>query len=196
MKKNNSILSFALILSLFLSGCIKNEDIVWSDSVVEFDVAAYTTKSGGLPFPLVNRIPTGYGRSLGALDPKRTDGNGIPPSPGGPGTGPFGRTYTTSADTIFMRVNLVGKQRSTPQIFPVKISANFTTAVQGVHFDLIDNQVTIPANSSFGFARWVIRNPGPPTVSGTIVQAVFEISGNNEVRVSENFKYVGWLISQ
>lgn len=176
MKKYSSILSFALILSLFLSSCIKNEDIVWSGSVAEFDVAAYTSKSGGLPFPLVNRVPTGYGRALGALDPVTTT-----------------RSVT---DTIRMRINLVGAQKSTAQTLTVRVASNFSTAVPGTHFDLIDTQVTIPANSSFGFARWVIRNPGPPAVTGTSVQAVFELVGNSEVQASENFKYVGWLISQ
>jgi|APDOM4702015248_1054824.scaffolds.fasta_scaffold53124_2 hypothetical protein len=176
MKKNISIISFTLLISLFLSSCIKNKDITWSGSVVEFDVAAYTTKSGGLPFPLVNRVPTGYGRALGGLDPVLTT-----------------RTVT---DTIRMRINLVGAPKTTAQTVSVKVSSNFSTAVPGVHFDLIDTQVTIPANSNFGFARWVIRNPGPPAVTGTSVQAVFELSGNSEVLASENFKYVGWLIAQ
>lgn len=180
MKKYISILSFALCFSLLLSSCIKNDDIKWSGSVVEFDVAAYTTKSGGLPFPLVNRVPTGYGRSLNAtLDPFTTARQNVAPN-----------------DTIRMRINLVGALKSTPQTVTVKVSTNFSTAVPGTHFDLLDTQVTIPANSSFGFARWVIRNPGAPLVAGTSVQVVFELIGNSEIKASENYKYVGWLIQQ
>ena len=176
MKKYISILSLALSISLLLSSCIKNDDIKWGGSVVEFDVAAYTTKSGGLPFPLVNRVPRGYGRALGGLDSTIT-----------------ARAVT---DTIRMRINLVGAQKSTPQTVTVRVSSNFSTAVPGTHFDLLDTQIIIPANSSFGFARWVIRNPGPPVVAGTTVQVVFELIGNSEIQASENFKYVGWLISQ
>ncbi len=180
MKKYSLILSFVLSFILLLSSCIKNDDIKWAGSVVEFDVAAYTTKSGGLPFPLVNRVPTGYGRSLNAtLDPFTTI-----------------RTNVAPNDTIRMRINLVGAQKSTPQTVTVKVSSNFSTAVPGTHFDLLDTQVIIPANSSFGFARWVIRNPGAPLVAGTFVQVVFELIGNSELQVSENFKYVGWLIQQ
>jgi hypothetical protein len=95
-----------------------------------------------------------------------------------------------------MRINLVSAQKATPQIVTVKISPNFSTAVKGVHFDLLDESVTIPANSNFGIARWVIRNPGAPAVPNTTVQVIFELAGNSEVQVSENFKYVGWLITQ
>lgn len=180
MKKYISIISFALLFGVFMSSCIKNDDVVFTGSEVEFDVAAYTTKSGGLPFPLVNRVPTGFGRSLNAtLDPVTTT-----------------RTNAIPNDTVRMRINLVGAQRSSATIVTVKVSSNFSTAVPGTHFDLLDTQVTIPANSSFGIARWVIRNPGSPLVPGTSVQAVFELGGTADVKASENFKYVGWLILQ
>jgi len=180
MKKNISICCIALSLCMFLSSCIKNEDIKWSGSIVEFDVATYTTKSGGLPFPLLNRVPTGYGRSLNAtLDPTLINRANVAPN-----------------DTIRMRINLVSAQKSTPQIVTVSVAPNFSTAVAGVHYDLLDAAVTIPANSNFGFARWVIRNPGAPAVPGTVAQVVFLLGGNADVKVSENFKYVGWLITQ
>ena len=180
MKKYISIISFTLLIGVFLSSCIKNDNIVYAGSEVEFDVASYTTKSGGLPFPLVNRVPTGYGRSLNAtLDPFTT-----------------GRLNVAPNDTIRMRINLVGAQKSSPTTVIIKVSANFSTAVLGTHFDLLDTQVIIPSNSSFGFARWVIRNPGAPLVPNTSVQAVFELIGTGDVKASENFKYVGWLIAQ
>lgn len=180
MKKLLSILSCTALAAFLLSSCIKNDDVVWEKAEVEFDVAAYTTKSGGLPFPLVNRVPTGYGRSLNAtLDPVTTS-----------------RTNVAPNDTVRMRINLVGAQRSTPTVVTVRVANNFSTAVAGTHFSLLDTQVTIPANSSFGIARWVIRNPGAPVVSGTSVQAVFELVGTSDVPASENFKYVGWLIAQ
>jgi hypothetical protein len=177
MKKIIHILSFAFLFSVGLSSCIKNEDTVWTGLQVEFDAAAYHTKSGGFPFPLLNRVPTGYGRALGTLDPVLTTIN--------------------TPDTIRMRINLVGAQQSTPQTVALKVSSTYTTAVAGTHFDLIDTQVIIPANSSFGIARWVIRNPGvPPVGSPTTVQVVFELLGNATLAPSENFKYVGWTITQ
>jgi len=180
MKKYISIGCFALSICVFLSSCIKNEDIKWNGSIVEFDVATYTTKSGGLPFPLLNRVPTGYGRSLNAtLDPTIINRANVAPN-----------------DTIRMRINLVSAPKSTPQLVTVSVAPNFSTAVAGVHYDLLDAAVTIPANSNFGFARWVIRNPGAPSVIGTVAQVVFLLGGNADVKVSENFKYVGWLITQ
>jgi hypothetical protein len=154
--------------------------VVWNKAEVEFDLAAYTTKSGGLPYPLVNRVPTGFGRPLNAtLDPFTT-----------------GRLNVSPNDTVQMRINLVGALRSAPLTVTVRVANNFSTGIAGTHFSLVDQQVTIPANSSFGIARWAIRNPGAPVVAGTSVSAVFELVGTAEVPASENFKYLGWLISQ
>jgi hypothetical protein len=179
MKKLFSILICTLLAVFLLSSCIKNNDVVWSKAEVEFDLAAYTTKSGGLPYPLVNRLPTGFGRPLSTtLDPLTS------------------RFNVSPNDTVLMRINLVGALRSAPLTVTIKVANNFSTGIAGTHFTLVDQQVTIPANSSFGIARWAIRNPGAPIVATTSVSAVFELVGTADVPASENFKYLGWLISQ
>jgi hypothetical protein len=179
MKNKLKIFSIATVLiAFFMSSCIKHEEPIFTDNVVEFDLATWTAKTGGNPFPIVTRIPTNFGRALLTLDPIANRSNVAP------------------NDTVRMRINVVGPQSSTAQVVNVKVATNFSTAVSGVHFDLLDTQVTIPANTSFGVARWVIRNPGPPAVAGTSVLAVFELTGNGTFKPSENFKYLGWLIAQ
>lgn len=181
MKNMFKLLSaIAVLFVLTFSSCIKNEVPIFTENVVEFDLASWTAKSGGNPFPVLTRVPTGYGRALtAALDPVLTT-----------------RTVVAPNDTVRMRINVVGPQSSTPQVVNVRVAGNFSTATPGVHFDLLDTQVTIPANSSFGIARWVIRNPGVPAVPGTSVLAVFELTGNAQFSPSTNFKYLGWLITQ
>lgn len=190
MKNKLKIYAAAAVLMVFLfSSCIKHEEPIFTESMVEFDLATWTAKSGGNPFPIVNRIPTSFGRAILTTN--------IPGSnPVRPWDPLINRTNVAPNDTVRMRINVVGPQSSTPQIVNVRFAANFSTATPGVHFDLLDTQVTIPANSSFGVARWVIRNPGPPTVAGTAFLAVFELVGNDTFKPSENFKYLGWLIAQ
>jgi hypothetical protein len=181
MKNMFKLFSTAAVLFAFLfSSCIKHEEPTFTGSVVEFDLASWSAKSGGNPFPVLTRVPTGFGRALTTtLDPTVT-----------------ARTVVAPNDTVRMRINVVGPQSSTPQIINVRVASNYSTATPGVHFDLLDTQVTIPANTSFGIARWVIRNPGAPVVPGSSVLAVFELTGNDQFKPSENFKYLGWLISQ
>jgi hypothetical protein len=179
MKNKLKIFSItAVIIAFFMSSCIKHEEPLFTDGLVEFDLSTYTAKTGGNPFPIVNRAPTSFGRALLTIDPIVT------------------RTLVAPNDTVRIRINVVGPQSSTAQVVGVRVASNFSTAAAGVHFDLLDTQVTIPANSSFGVARWVVRNPGPPAVAGTQVLAVFELTGNAAFKPSENFKYLGWLIAQ
>ena len=188
MKNKLKIYAAAAVLMVFLfSSCIKHEEPIFTGSLVEFDLATWTAKTGGNPFPIVNRAPSSFGRALLTTNNPATS---LPWDP------IVTRTNVAPNDTVRMRINVVGPQSSTPQVINVRVASNFSTATPGVHFDLLDTQVTIPANSSFGVARWVVRNPGPPTVAGTSVLAVFELVGNDSFKPSENFKYLGWLIAQ
>jgi hypothetical protein len=178
MKKYINSFGLLAALVLIFTGCTKLNEPIFTDGLIEFDAAAYHSKAVGFPFPLLNRVPRGFGRATStAMDPVTT-------------------TRTTT-DTVRMRINLVGPQRTSAETVTVRVSSTFTTAIEGTHFDLLDKTVTIPANSSFGIARWVIRNPGaPPAGSPTTVQVIFELVGNESLRPSENFKYVGWTIAQ
>jgi len=168
------------------ASCVKNEDTVFTQPLVEIDWATYNARTSGYPFTLFTRVPQEPGRgvynsanSYGGIDPV------------------LARTYT---DTIRMRINLVGPQMSSAQTFQMRVAQEFTTAKEGsattpgAHFELIDKTVTIPANQSYGFARWVVRNPGP--TNNLPVTVVFQLVGNSAVPVSENFQYIGWSINQ
>jgi hypothetical protein len=186
MKNKLIILILVGVVFVTLSGCIKNDEIIITRNEVEIDWAAFNARTSGYPFTLFTRVPREPGRgvyntanSYGGIDPV------------------LSRTY---ADTIRMRINLTGPQLSTAQTFSVGVEAAFTTGVEGAagapgaHFQLIDRTVTIPANSSFGFCRWVVRNPG--VTNNIPVTVCFKLSGNSEIKVAENYQYIGWSITQ
>lgn len=187
MKIMKNILIFLLSI-IVLFGCKKNENITFEESLVEIDWAAYVAKTSGYPFTLFTRVPTEPGRgvfnaatSFGPADPLLL------------------RTRPIT-DTIKMRINYVGKPQSTPQTFDISVATTYTTALEGttngtgVHFQLLDRQVTIPANSNFGFCRWVVRNPG--VTNNLPVTVVFQLKGNGQAKVNENYQYIGWSIDQ
>lgn len=202
MKKMKAILPLLCAVLSFAS-CTKNEDKVYDDQpLVEWDAATYNARTSGFPFPLLTRVPQDYGRGVYA-SAQQSGSTATPADPLLTRTFTPGGTATT-ADTITMRVNLVGRQMDHAQTFRVTVDPNFSTAVEGVHYMLLkpDNTATqgsttvvIPANSSFGYMRWRVLNPGPAT-PGAIptVNLVFKLSGNSEVAVSENYQYIGWGI--
>jgi|GEM_PF-1943408 len=200
MKKVTKFLYLFVLLGPF-SSCIKNEDVVFdSNALVEWDAATYTARSGGFPFPLLTRVPIEHGRQqVASVSGVTVD---LPASRQLRANymlvyGANRRFPGNFMDTVITRVNLVGAQRDRAQTFGVRVEPNFSTAVAGVHYDLLDNSVTIPANSSFGFVRFVIRDAGAvPAGSPNAVNLVLELFGNNDVAVSGNYRYVGWTIAQ
>jgi hypothetical protein len=169
MKRITILLPF--IAMLFLGSCIKNDDILFTQSVVEMDAAAYNARAAGVTYPILTRVPA------------------------------IGRATTTSAavlsrlsGTIQLRINLVGAQRGTPTNVTYRVVPTVTTAVAGTHFAPLSGSVSIPANSSFANIDLQILNPGASAL--TFVDLVVELVANNDVGVSENYKSVGLRIAQ
>ncbi|WP_345951759.1 hypothetical protein ABDD95_10055 [Mucilaginibacter sp. PAMB04274] len=177
--KNIKIYLVALVAILF-SSCIKDEKVVFTDSVVEWDASVYNANAAGLNYPFLTRVP-GYGRATVTTDP----------------------TIARTSGSIKLRINLVGAQRSTPTTVTYRVVAlaqpqnpTATTplpAVAGTHFTT-SGTATIPANSSFGEVEVQIVNPGVTSTAPRDV--VLEIMSTDGVKPSENDKFVGIRISQ
>jgi hypothetical protein len=154
------------LMSLFtLSGCFKENEIVFRESLVEFHGATITARTAGRTYPILVR-PEGAATSV--------------------------PTFRRSTGTIRAQVNLVGAHRSAPLTIPIKIDAEGTTAVAGVHYTA-PNSVTIPANSSFGFVEITVLSPPPSAGS---VDIVLTLEGVEDVKPSENYKSIGFRIAQ
>ncbi len=184
-----------LILGVSFTGCLKQEDPVFSSPTqIEFDLATFQARTSGYPFPIATRVPQSFGRAIYASSPQ-SGGTAADPA--------LSRTWltgnpaaATQRDTVYMRVNLVGPQRSAPEVFTCSVNSTYTTGIEGTHFELVDKTFTIPANSNFGIVRWRVLNPGAPAIAGFSAQVVFDLGGNSNVSVNPNYKTLGWLISQ
>ena len=187
------LISFAVFL---LYSCKKDENIVFQENLVEIDWASYVARTSGYPFTIFQRVPTEPGRAVYNVPFTGSSSAGIFNVPADPSL----VRSRLNTDTIRMRINLVGKQQPSAQNFEVTVAPTFTTALEGVtnnsgvHFQLIDRTVIIPANSSFGFCRWVVRNPG--ITNNLPVTVVFQLKGNSQTKVNENYQYIGWSIDQ
>lgn len=163
---------FSIILTgLFFSACIEENKmkVLFDEAYVEFDAAVWNTPAVGQTYPLLTRIPV-QGAATTTASP----------------------IITRTTGTVPLRVNLVSKHLPTEQSFGITVVAEGTTAQSGVHYT-VPATVSVPANSSFGIINITILDPG--ATAGT-VDLILEVSGNNEVQVSENYKRAGIRIAQ
>ncbi|MCG8318397.1 MAG: hypothetical protein MI921_02740 [Cytophagales bacterium] len=86
-----------------------------------------------------------------------------------------------------LQINLVGAHQSEPIDINYEID-NTTTAVEGVHYELISpNPVTIPPGSSFAFIEFEILDEN--VLPGESWLLTFNLT-NSEAEISENYKSV------
>jgi hypothetical protein len=169
---------FLIVLAfpVFLGSCIKNDPITLEGEVyVEFDATVLNTPLTGRTYPVLTRVPA-YGAAVVGTNP----------------------SITRASGAIKFRVNLVGAQQSTDQVITFKavtaptLPTGVVAATSGTHYT-ITGTLTIPANSSFGEATVTVVNPG--VSSATPVGLVLELVGNETVKPSENYKFLGVQIS-
>lgn len=170
---------FLIVLAfpVFLGSCIKNDPITLAGELyVEFDATVLNTPLTGRTYPVLTRVPA-YGAAVVGTNP----------------------SITRASGAIRFRVNLVGAQQSTDQVIAFRavatptLPAGVAAAASGTHYT-ITGTITIPANSSFGEATVTVVNPG--VSSATPVGLVLELVGNETVKPSENYKFLGIQISQ
>ncbi|MBC5992856.1 hypothetical protein [Pontibacter cellulosilyticus] len=189
---------FLALISLSVTSCIENEDIVIKKDFVEFDAATYNSFGLDKNYPVLSRHQTEghYGRGVYTATT-----NGIPADP----------LISRTSGTIRFRVNLVGPQRSTETQIAYSVvpgetfqTKNATTgaiiidgqpAVQGTHFTTTGT-LTIPANSSFGIVEVNILNPGTALATERLI--VLELQGSEAAKLpaSANYKRIGILINK
>jgi hypothetical protein len=162
----------SLLAIVFLGSCIKNENPVFTNSIVEFDAAAYNANASGLTYPILTRIP-GYSRAASSADPLLSRNN--------PGIKKF-------------RVNLIGGQFPTAtKVFYTVFTG--TTATENVHYKKLSGEVLIPANSSFGELEVEILNPGANTPATRDLNLQIT-GGENGITSSVNYRIISLRIAQ
>lgn len=187
MKKNKLILLLGIAFGLF--SCVKNDPVIFNDSLVEFDATVYNPNTAymvppdSIAFAMLTRRPA-TGRQVNSSDPLLTRASGA----------------------VSLRVNLVGAPRNAPTTINYRIAnkneyallgvaANMNAqATPGTHFTALPGNLTIPADSSFGFINVGILNPGTP--DSIARELVLVLTESGDVKPSRNYKVAGLRISQ
>jgi hypothetical protein len=185
MKIINRIIAFVALSIAFIS-CIKNDPVLYTGAVVEWDAAtwnsnnAYVNPPDSIAFPILTRRPP-FGRAATSAD----------------------ATLTRTSGNVSLRVNLVGAPRKSATTVTYNAITNYTligtppannsAAVSGTHYTALSGSVTIPADSSFGYVIVPVLDPGPGT--GTR-ELVLRLNGNSDVKANRNYSVVGLRISQ
>jgi hypothetical protein len=198
MKKIFSILTIAIVLSLGVGGCIKNDDVVWQGSQVEFDATSWNANAAGLTYPIIGRIP-GYGRVANTSD----------------------STLRRQSGTVRIRINLIGAQLSTTKAetvgyeimttspitsfsMPATITGQtpataagtltVTNAVAGTHYTALSGLLTFPANSSFAFLDIPVLAPAATAGTGRFLG--IRLNNNGTLKPAVNYSELGLVIDQ
>jgi len=104
------------------------------------------------------------------------------------------REYPVIVDGIFLmdslKINLVGAQQTEDITIGVEVApggdASGTTAVAGVHYDLLTPTVVIPAGKSYGFLKYRVIDDNVDPAAPVAVR--FNLTTTTKGRFSENFK--------
>ncbi|MFD2965775.1 hypothetical protein [Sphingobacterium bambusae] len=162
-------LIFGVVLLLVSISCIKNEEILFTDTLVEWDATTFNAKASGKEYALFTRVPV-YGAAVNNAQP----------------------LITRTSGEIRLRVNLVGPQRSSAIEIPYSVVSAESTAVQGTHYSMAGT-VTIPANSSFGEVLVNVLDAGASSGNRILV---LQLDGNAEIQPSTRYRQVGLSINQ
>ena len=194
MKKN--IITTIILALFFFTGCIKNDPVIVSGAVAEFDATAVNANAAGLTYPILGRNP-GYGRVANTTD----------------------STLRRYAQTIRLRVNLVGPQSGkdetvgytlftaspiTTFAMPATITGqtpssaaatlNVSLAASGTDFTALSGTLTIPKNSSFGYLDLPILAKTATAGEGKFIGITLNNSGT--IQASVNYSQLGLVIDQ
>ncbi len=202
MKKYISLLT---ISALLFAGCVKNDPVLYTNTVAEIDATALNANAAGLTYPIMPRVLRD------------------------------GRATSTTADStlrryaqiVKIRINLVGPQSSkdetvsyetfaspvTTFAFPATLlftsavgtagrqqpgsaaaTLNITTAVAGTHYAALPGTVTIPANSSFGYIDLSVLPTASTAGEGRFVG--IRLTNTGSIKPSVNYSELGLIIDQ
>ncbi|CAN5473448.1 hypothetical protein BH23BAC3_BH23BAC3_28740 [soil metagenome] len=125
------------------------------------------------------------------------DVNQVEWAPPDPSSSSLSYTAELDADqtepvTIELEVQLIGAQTSSERTAGVIVSE--TDADEGVHFELLSNDVLIPANSNHGIVQVQILSEN--IANGESYSAILELQESSELGVAVNLKDMDFRIEK
>jgi hypothetical protein len=205
MKKN--IITVTILSLIFLTGCIKNDPVIVSNSFAEFDATALNTNAAGLTYPILGRNP-GYGRVISAvLDSTlrryaqtiRLRVNLVGPQSTKDETVGYDLITTLPVTTFGMPATRTGSTTSTPPELPqtpvaAAATLSISLAAAGTDFTALSGILTIPKNSSFGFLELPILAKTATAGEGRFIGLTLNNAGS--IKASVNYSQLGLVIDQ
>lgn len=198
MKKNIMLKPAFLFLAslMLLVGCIKNDPVIFTAPLAEFDAASWNANAAGQTYPIITRL-AGFNRVANTTD----------------------SSLRRLSGTFRIRVNLVGapsKKEETigykifttsplPTVsFPATIAGQtpaaaaatltYADGIQGTHFATLSGKVTIPADSAFGYLSLSVLNAG--SMPGQARFLGIRLDSTGSLRPSVNYGTLGLAIDQ
>jgi len=98
----------------------------------------------------------------------------------------------TAPEVVELTVQLIGAQTGSDRTAGVAVGS--TDATEGVHFELLNSEVVIPANSNHGTVE--IRILADQIADGDGYSVVLELQEGPELEVAENFKEMNLSIEK
>ncbi len=102
---------------------------------------------------------------------------------------PTGGAVLDGAGTVAINAQLISPHLPEDKQFPVTVVDTLTSAEAGVHYNLVSETFTIPANSSFGDVVVDVDSAGIAPGESVQVTLLVGASSDGEVTPAENFKF-------
>ncbi len=197
MKKVFSIIALAVYLLTGLTGCIKNDPVVFKEQQVEFDATTWNANSAGLTYPILGRIP-GYGRVANTTDSTlRRYPQTIKIRINLIGGGQLSKAETVGYETFTSPITSFSMPATISGQTPIATGGTLivSDAVLGTHYaPLSSSTFTFPANSSFAFLEIQILNPGSTPATGRFIG--LRLNNNGTLKRAINYSELGLVIDQ
>jgi len=193
MKKYISLFT---ISALLLAGCIKNDPVIYTNSVAEIDATALNANAAGLTYPIMTRVlRDGRATSTTADSTLRRNAqtvkiriNLVGPQSTKDETVGY-ETFSSPVTTFNVPATITGQTPSAPAA-----SLTISNAVAGTNFAALSGTVTIPANSSFGYIDLSVLPTTSTAGAGRFVG--IRLNSTGSIKPSINYSELGLIIDQ
>jgi hypothetical protein len=154
-----------VLLSVLLSSCFDDREILFTGSQIEFEDAVMRTPATGQLFPVITLTRTS-------------------------GTPAYQVNLIASQLAQPEAVNF-----STDAVPASLLNSTTIEAVQGVHYTLSGTSFQFPANASKASFTGLTILPGFPAQTGKTALLILKLDGSDNLKPSENYRKIGIRIN-
>ncbi|WP_285008982.1 DUF4843 domain-containing protein [Pedobacter faecalis] len=98
----------------------------------------------------------------------------------------FAYNPTLAQDTVWIPVRISGVRTGAPRTFRARIETDSTSAVEGLHYEALKDNYTIPANAGFAWLPFVIYNKDPE-LENRAVSAIIKLTASEDFHIENPY---------